>query len=76
MREKYIFFIGLGVGIVFTSLVGFFVYNLSINKIDLEKNIEETKDITESLIYETTTMNIDTITEQTTIGSTENTINN
>lgn len=29
MRERYIFLIGLGSGIVVTSFLGFFVYNLT-----------------------------------------------
>lgn len=44
MREKYIFFIGLGVGIVITSIISLFSYNILVrDNIKSEKEIFDTK---------------------------------
>lgn len=44
MKEKYIFLIGLGVGIVLTSFVAFFVYNLNLSQnIDSVQNTNSIK---------------------------------
>lgn len=67
MRDRYIFFIGFGVGIVFTSLVAFFLYNFSINN----SNSNNDSEITTQIIEET---NSESLTESTTQGNLTETI--
>lgn len=46
MREKYIFLIGFGFGIVFITFIAFFVYNLNLkNNNDVTKQQLETSKI-------------------------------
>ena len=58
MKERYIFFIGLGIGIVLTALVSIFSYNILSNK-DIKRNdfIENptTQVVTENIIETDTT---------------------
>lgn len=66
MRERYIFFIGVGVGIVFTSLAAFFSYNLYANKVNLEKTIETTTENLQTLTTQTLTEQVSTTLQQST----------
>ena len=66
MRERYIFFIGVGVGIVFTSLAAFFSYNLYANKVNLEKTIETTTENLQTLTTQTLTEQVSNTLQQST----------